>query len=75
VIGRVLEAGYVDTFQAVEPGLAATTGTFSTEFPGQRVDYIFSFGIERERLKSARIIFEGDAGEASDHFAVMAEFD
>ncbi len=75
VIGRVLDAGYIDTFHAVDPGLAATTGTFSTEFPGQRVDYIFSFGIERARLKAARIIYEGDAEEASDHFPVMAEFD
>jgi endonuclease/exonuclease/phosphatase family metal-dependent hydrolase len=73
-IGRVIDAGYMDTFHAVDPRLAATTGTFSTEFPGQRVDYIFSFGIERAGLKSARIIYEGDSQEASDHFPVAAEF-
>ncbi len=38
VIQRMLDAGYADSLHAVAPEVAETTGTFSTQLPGQRVD-------------------------------------
>ena len=55
--------------------VAETTGTFSTEFPGQRVDYLFTFGVGRDRLKSAWVEQGPAAKEASDHFPVGVEIE
>jgi endonuclease/exonuclease/phosphatase family metal-dependent hydrolase len=73
VVQRMLDAAYVDTFAAIKPERAFTSGSFSTEFPGQRVDYIFAHSIDPRRIKRAAIVFDGDAGEASDHFPVGVE--
>jgi endonuclease/exonuclease/phosphatase family metal-dependent hydrolase len=72
VIQRVFDAGYVDTYQALYPDRAATDGTFTTQFPGQRVDYIFTHSIPRGRLKAAWIEYDRLAKYASDHFPVGA---
>jgi exonuclease III len=72
-IQKLLENGYVDSLHAVHPEQAKTQGTFSTQFPGQRVDYIFTHSIGRERLKEASIEDDRLAKYASDHFPVMAE--
>jgi endonuclease/exonuclease/phosphatase family metal-dependent hydrolase len=72
VIARVLEAGYIDTLAAHAPGPAATAASFSTLHPGQRVDYIFSFGLDG--LAGAWIEQDRLARYASDHFPVGAEF-
>jgi endonuclease/exonuclease/phosphatase family metal-dependent hydrolase len=73
VIGRVLEAGYADSLRALYPVMSQTARSFSTEMPGQRVDYIFTFGIEASRLTKARIIFDQPARDASDHYPVFLE--
>jgi endonuclease/exonuclease/phosphatase family metal-dependent hydrolase len=73
VVQRILDAGYTDSFHAIHPREAETTGTFSTEFPGQRVDFIFTFGIEPGRLREAGIAADPPAREASDHFPVTLE--
>lgn len=75
VIQTLLDAGYVDTLHAVDPAKAATTGTFSTQHPGQRVDYIFTWGIDRSKIKSATIEQDRLAKYASDHFPVIAEIE
>jgi endonuclease/exonuclease/phosphatase family metal-dependent hydrolase len=72
-VQRVLDSGYVDTLREVDPVAAQTLGTFTTEFPGQRVDYIFAFGIERQRLKHAWVEQSDMAKKASDHFPVGVE--
>src|SRR3954451_5979170 len=45
VVQKLLDTGYVDSLHAVDPKKAETGGTFSTQHPGQRVDYVFAFGI------------------------------
>lgn len=73
VIARLLEAGYIDTLQATHPTAAETSGTFSTQMPGQRVDYIFTQGVDRSRIKDAWIEYDRLAKYASDHFPVGVE--
>lgn len=73
VVQSMLSDGYIDTLLACQPEQAATAGTFSTQFPGQRVDYIFTHGIERSRVKAAWIEYDRLAKYASDHFPIVAE--
>ena len=73
VVQSVLDAGYTDSLHALHPEQAMTAGTFSTQFPGQRVDYIFTHGIDRSRIQAAWIEFDRLAKYASDHFPVAAE--
>lgn len=74
-IQMLLDAGYVDTLHAVSPDYASTHGTFSTQQPGQRVDYIFTHGFDRSRIKHAWIEYDRLAKYASDHFPVGAEIE
>jgi endonuclease/exonuclease/phosphatase family metal-dependent hydrolase len=69
----MLDSGYVDTLHAVRADYATTHGTFSTQQPGQRVDYIFTHGLKKSRLKDAWIEYDRLAKYASDHFPVGAE--
>lgn len=72
-VGDLLAAGYVDTLAAVRGEAANTTGSFTTQFPGQRVDYIFAHAIPREKLIDAWIEQDRLAQFASDHFPVGLE--
>ncbi len=45
-IQKLLDAGYVDTLHSVAGDAAGSIGSFTTQFPGQRIDYIFAFGID-----------------------------
>ena len=69
-VSKLFRAGYVDTLAAHAPEAARTAATFTTLQPGQRVDYVFAFGlavrdawVERDRL----------ATYASDHYPVGSE--
>ena len=73
VIETMLASGYVDTLHALHPDYAAAHGTFTTQTPGQRVDYIFTHGIDGARLKQAWIEYDRLAKYASDHFPVIAD--
>ena len=73
VIATMLASGYADTLHAVRREYATTAGTFSTQFPGQRVDYIFTHGVEPGRLKEAWIEYDRLAKYASDHYPVGLE--
>ena len=75
VVQQMLDAGYRDTLREIDPEAATERGTFNTEFPGQRVDYIFAFGFDRLRLKRAWIHDVPQARDASDHFPVGVEID
>lgn len=74
-IGRLLEGGYADALEVVQPAAARSSGTFSTRFPGQRVDYVFTHGIEPGRMKEARIERDRLAQFASDHFPIVVQID
>jgi endonuclease/exonuclease/phosphatase family metal-dependent hydrolase len=70
VVQRMLDAGYIDSLHAVDPVRGETMGTFTTQHPGQRVDYIFTHGIDRSRLRKAWIEQDRLATYASDHYPV-----
>jgi endonuclease/exonuclease/phosphatase family metal-dependent hydrolase len=74
VVQRVIDAGYVDSLYAIHPEEAKTLGSFSTQFPGQRVDYIFAFAPGNPKIHQAWIEQDRLAKYASDHFPVGAEF-
>jgi len=74
-IGKLLNAGYVDTYHSSDAKAAETQGTFTTQFPGQRVDYIFAHSIAPNRIKSAWIEYDRLAKYASDHFPIGAEIE
>lgn len=74
VIGRMLDAGYLDSLATAHPDQAATRGSFSTQHPGQRVDFIFSHGIAPNLITDAWIEQDRLAEFASDHFPVGAEY-
>jgi endonuclease/exonuclease/phosphatase family metal-dependent hydrolase len=72
-IQKLLTAGYLDSYFALKPEQAKSTGTFTTQFPGQRVDYIFTYGLPPSRLKDAWIEQDRLAKYASDHFPIGLE--
>jgi exodeoxyribonuclease III len=72
-IQKILDAGYIDTLHAFDPRAAENDGTFTTQHPGQRVDYIFSFGVEAKQIKRGWIETDRLAKYASDHFPIGAE--
>jgi endonuclease/exonuclease/phosphatase family metal-dependent hydrolase len=74
-VGKLLAAGYLDTLHSVRGSAAAKIGSFTTQEPGQRVDYIFTHGIDARRLKSAAVEHDRLAKYASDHFPVMVEIE
>lgn len=73
VVNAMLNSGYVDALHALRGDYAATHGTFSTQFPGQRVDYLFAHGIDATRFRDAWIEYDRLAKYASDHFPVGLE--
>jgi exonuclease III len=73
VIQRVLDEGYVDVLHAIFPRKMQTTGTFCTEHPGQRVDYVFTYGIHSSRLGDGGIFQDRASQCASDHFPIWVE--
>ena len=75
VVQRILDAGYLDSFHALDPQKADTCGTFSTQFPGQRVDFIWTFAVDPPRLRHAWIEYDRLAKYASDHFPIGLEIE
>ena len=71
VIQRLFDVGYVDSLHAFKPQYAIRAGSFTTQHPGQRVDYIFTFGADAPR--DAWIEQDRLARYASDHFPVGVE--
>jgi endonuclease/exonuclease/phosphatase family metal-dependent hydrolase len=74
-IRKLLDAGYADTLAVARRADAESAGTFSTQSPGQRVDYIFSHSILPSAIRSAWIERDRLAKYASDHFPVGVELD
>src|SRR5439155_25054203 len=72
-ISDLLSHGYVDTLHAVRGEYAANSGTFTTQFPGQRVDHIFTHGVDPARLGGAWIEYDRLAKYASDHYPIGLE--
>ncbi len=73
LIQAVLDAGYHDTYRATHDEQTEVTGSFDTQNPGQRVDFIFTFGVSPVRHTAAWVEQDRLAKYASDHFPVGAE--
>jgi len=75
VVQHLANEGYADSYYSLKPELAKRNGTFTTQFPGQRVDYIFTHSIDKGRLKDAWIEYDRLATYASDHYPIGVEID
>jgi endonuclease/exonuclease/phosphatase family metal-dependent hydrolase len=73
VVQKILDAGYLDSSVVVHGQKAGTMASFSTQHPGQRVDYLFTYGIDPVRLSGAWIEQDRLAKYASDHFPIGVE--
>lgn len=73
VVQTLLDAGYVDSFASRQPDSFTQAMTFTTLHPGQRVDYIFVYGIEPTAINAAWIESDRLAQFASDHYPVGIE--
>lgn len=73
VVAAIEAAGYVDTLRAFDAAYADAHGSFTTQHPQQRVDYIFGFNVPRQRIASAWIEYDRLAKYASDHFPIGVE--
>jgi exodeoxyribonuclease-3 len=73
VVQSILDAGYLDSYHLAVGDAARSAGTFSTQQPGQRVDYIFTFGFRDSAIRSAWIETDRLARYASDHFPIGLE--
>jgi endonuclease/exonuclease/phosphatase family metal-dependent hydrolase len=73
VIETIIHAGYADTYATQHNEQYEMIGSFDTQHPGQRVDYIFSFGIATTNIKDAWVEQDRLAKYASDHFPVGVE--
>lgn len=76
-VQKILDAGYTDALHAVDPAAAdlkkRNEGTFTTQYPGQRVDYTFTYGFPTSAIGSAWIEHDRLAKYASDHFPIGLE--
>jgi len=73
VVQKLLDAGYLDSLQVSRGEAAGDLGTFSTQCPGQRVDYIFTYGVAPARITAAWVERDRLAQFASDHYPVGVE--
>jgi endonuclease/exonuclease/phosphatase family metal-dependent hydrolase len=72
-VEKLLADGYLDSLQAVRGDEAGKIGSFTTEYPGQRVDYIFTFGIDPQTFADAKVVQDDPAAIASDHFPAFLQ--
>ncbi len=73
IIAPIERAGWVDCFRLRNP--RAPGLTLGTHRRVARVDYIFASRPLAERLVACRVLSHPDAGRASDHSPVWAEFE
>ena len=75
VVQSLIDAGYIDTYAVHHNEESEMIGTFDTQTPGQRIDYIFGFGVPTVSVKAAWVEQDRLAKYASDHFPVGAEIE
>ncbi|MEV4655859.1 endonuclease/exonuclease/phosphatase family protein [Micromonospora sp. NPDC049301] len=80
-VARLLAAGMVDLWLSRAAGAPEADGrTVPTrlggaEFAGMRLDYLFGSPPVAARTRNVRVVRDGDAATASDHYPVVAELD
>jgi endonuclease/exonuclease/phosphatase family metal-dependent hydrolase len=70
---KLFDAGYSDALAAFDSAKAGSVGSFTTQYPGQRIDYVLMFGFSPATIQSAWIEQDRLARYASDHFPVGVE--
>jgi endonuclease/exonuclease/phosphatase family metal-dependent hydrolase len=73
VIEAMIGVGYVDTYRTLHDEQLEMIGSFTTQFPGQRVDYIFAWNVGPADVKDAWVEQDRLAKYVSDHFPICAE--
>ncbi len=73
VVAALAAAGYLDTYHARHDESQEVVGSFDTQHPGQRVDYVFAFGVAASDVTGAWVEQDRLAKYASDHFPVGVE--
>ena len=73
VVRTLLDAGYVDAYAARHDESAELVGSFTTQHPGQRVDYVFGHGLPHDHYLDAWVEQDVLAKYASYHFPVVVE--
>ncbi|NED54150.1 endonuclease/exonuclease/phosphatase family protein, partial [Micromonospora aurantiaca] len=78
-VARLLDAGLVDLWPRSggdEPGgLTVPTRHGGAEFAGMRLDYLLATPALADRVRAVRVVRDGDADSASDHYPVLADVD
>jgi exodeoxyribonuclease III len=67
----ILDGGYVDSYRLRHP--EGVGHTFPTWDPHVRLDYVFVPSADASRVTACRIVKDGPAADASDHFPLLAE--
>jgi endonuclease/exonuclease/phosphatase family metal-dependent hydrolase len=75
VVQTMIDVGYLDTYSTLHDEQLEMIGSFDTQHPGQRVDYIFAFGVPKVAVKDAWVEQDRLAKYASDHFPIGVEID
>jgi endonuclease/exonuclease/phosphatase family metal-dependent hydrolase len=73
VIEAMIGVGYVDTYRLLHDEQQEMIGSFGTQEPGQRVDYIFAWNVTPAEVRDAWVEQDRLAKYASDHFPIGAE--
>jgi endonuclease/exonuclease/phosphatase family metal-dependent hydrolase len=73
VVEALIGVGYTDTYTALHDEQIEMIGSFDTQTPGQRVDYIFAFAVQSARINNAWVEQDRLAKYASDHFPIGVE--
>lgn len=80
-VARLLDAGLVDLWRAraadapEADGLTVPTRHGGAEFAGMRLDYLLGTAPVAALTRAVRVVRDGDADRASDHYPVVAELD
>ncbi|MDG4802045.1 endonuclease/exonuclease/phosphatase family protein [Micromonospora sp. WMMD980] len=78
-VARLLDGGLVDLWARAggdgPGGLTVPTGHGGAEFAGMRLDYLLATPALADRVRAVRVVRDGDADTASDHYPVLAELD
>jgi exodeoxyribonuclease-3 len=73
VVETLVANGYVDAYHTRHDEQQQMVGSFTTQKPGQRVDYIFAHGVPAPQINDAWIEQDRLAKYASDHYPVAVE--
>ncbi len=73
VVATLLAAGYLDAYHARHDEQRELVGSFTTQHPGQRVDYVFAHAVPADQIRDAWVEQDRLAKYASDHFPVGVE--